>query len=404
MRETVSFLTRVALVLSCGVILSSTAAADDPCVDAGNKIKTFTSSLRSVVPVKVPHGKFDVKEASSRFEIFYRSNGKTVFHGSYLKRDTYMMYDTTPITGAGYSGLLINANGGGSGGPQCAYVVFPSLRSNEFIFKDLLGPSGYPAGTRPPLYVASGAMAEDIDSDGDTEIVIREAANWSWDWNCPFSHADTPYWPRIMHFSPHLGQMVDVSERFPRYYASLAEQFKKLNNELSSATNMPPRCESELQRLIKKAEGLGQRSKQAGVTADRNGDIWVTDQVAVLSAEQHKEISALLQSHNQKGPGRIFLLIVKQLPANTTIERYANDKINEPALAGNEKVDRILLVIALQNRQLRIETSQEVGEALPDAFCKEVINRLIVPKFKAQQYYEGIYAGISALIKKLTEY
>ncbi len=260
MRETIVFLNRVVFVLSCLVILYRSAAADDPCVEAGKMIKTFTSSLRSVVAVKLPDGKFDVKEASSRFEIFYRSNGKTVFHGSYLKRDTYMMYSVSPITGVGYSGLFINANGGGSGGPQCAYVVFPSLRSNEFIFKDLLGPSSYPAGTAPPLYVASVAMAEDIDSDGDTEIVIREAASWSWDWNCPFSHAGTPYWPRIMHFSPHLGQMVDVSERFPRYYASLAEEFKKLNNEVSSETNMPPRCESELQRLIKKAEGLGYRT------------------------------------------------------------------------------------------------------------------------------------------------
>jgi len=153
---------------------------------------------------------------------------------------------------------------------------------------------------------------------------------------------------------------------------------------------------------LKKVLQEQQRAEQARVTADKNGGIWVTDQVAVLSAEQHRKISTLLQSHNQKGPGRIFLLIVKQLPANTTIERYANDKINESTQAPN--VDRILLVIALQNRQLRIETSQEVGEALPDAFCTEVIDRLIVPKFKAQQYYEGIYAGISALIKKLTEY
>src|SRR5262245_25932425 len=117
MRETIFFLTRAVLVLSCWIFLSKTAAADDPCVDSGNKIRTFTSSLRSVVPAKLPQGKFEVKDGGSRFEISYRANGKTTFHGSYLKRDTYLMYDIVPITGAGYSGLFINANGGGSGGP-----------------------------------------------------------------------------------------------------------------------------------------------------------------------------------------------------------------------------------------------------------------------------------------------
>src|SRR5205807_6864023 len=111
--------------------------------------------------------------------------------------------------------------GGGSGGPGCAYAVFPSLLSNKFVYKDLLGPYSYPAGTRAPLYLANRATAEDIDSAGETEIVIREAASWSWDRNCPFSHADTPYWVRIKHFSPHSGELVDVSQRFPYYYASL---------------------------------------------------------------------------------------------------------------------------------------------------------------------------------------
>jgi hypothetical protein len=111
MREAVGFLTRVVLVLSCVVILSTTASADDPCADSSNKIKRFTASLRSLAPAKLPHGKFEVKDAGSRFEIFYRANGRTVSYGSYPKRGTDMMYDIIPITGAGYSGLSMSLAG-----------------------------------------------------------------------------------------------------------------------------------------------------------------------------------------------------------------------------------------------------------------------------------------------------
>ena len=137
--------------------------------------------------------------------------------------------------------------------------------------------------------------------------------------------------------------------------------------------------------------------------AEKKTDTLIIDEAAVLTPQQHKEISSLLLDHNRKGPGRISVFIAKQLPPDTTIEKFAKNKINEQPLAPNEKADRILIAIALQDRKMRIETSREVWAALPEQFCKEVINQKMTPQFKEKKYFEGIHAGISALITRLTQ-
>src|ERR1041384_2306618 len=90
-------------------------------------------------------------------------------------------------------------------------------------------------------------------------------------------------------------------------------------------------------------------------SAEIKTDTPVTDEAAVLTAEQRKDISALLLAHNQKGPGRIFIIIVKQLPRETTMDKFALDTINKPPFKANEKADRILIAIAIQDRKMRIE-------------------------------------------------
>jgi uncharacterized protein len=109
----------------------------------------------------------------------------------------------------------------------------------------------------------------------------------------------------------------------------------------------------------------------------------------------------LLSTHNQKGPGRIFVVIVEKLPPDKSVEQFARDRINQPPPAAGEKLDRVLLAIALHDRKMRIETSKDVSTLLSDAFCKSVIDKTIAPHFKQTNYFQGIHTGLSALTNKL---
>lgn len=127
------------------------------------------------------------------------------------------------------------------------------------------------------------------------------------------------------------------------------------------------------------------------------------DRAGLLTREQRNEIHDILDDHNKKGPGKIFVLTTDELPPNTSIEDYAFAQALERLSAPYEKNDHILLVVALKNRKVRIEASPNVSPLVPDDFCKKVIDERIVPRFKEAEYYAGIRAGIISLIDKLKQ-
>jgi uncharacterized protein len=128
----------------------------------------------------------------------------------------------------------------------------------------------------------------------------------------------------------------------------------------------------------------------------------VSDQAALLDQAQRSNLSRLLDEHNRKGPGQIVLLTIGELPPNTSIEKYAFAKAIEIAPAYSMS-DQILVVIAMKDRQVRIETSPNVAVLVPDAFSKKVIDGVMVPKFKQALYFEGIREGIDSLIERLEQ-
>lgn len=130
---------------------------------------------------------------------------------------------------------------------------------------------------------------------------------------------------------------------------------------------------------------------------------FIADESGILNDEQREELSDLLTVHNHEGSGRIFVLIIKELPFNLTVEAYARLKINEDSRLPAEPHDRILILIAVQNREIRIETSRDVWSVLPDSYCRTVITQIMAPAFKKEEYFSGIRSAIEELSNKLRE-
>ena len=125
------------------------------------------------------------------------------------------------------------------------------------------------------------------------------------------------------------------------------------------------------------------------------------DDANILNDEENMAISDILSVHNSKGPGRISILTIKELPKEVSIERYAYGFINAIPTFENEKKDRILLLISVKDRKMRIETSKDVWGALTDTECAHIIKDVIAPEFKKNRYSDGINAGLLAIINEL---
>ena len=125
------------------------------------------------------------------------------------------------------------------------------------------------------------------------------------------------------------------------------------------------------------------------------------DNARMLSLQNQTDIQSILEAHNEKGPGKITVLTISELPDGVSIENYANELNGSLMSLDNGKQQRILLLIAQKDRKLRIHTSRDVWDLLTDDACFQIINKIITPKFKKEEYFKGIQQGLVAMINEL---
>lgn len=122
----------------------------------------------------------------------------------------------------------------------------------------------------------------------------------------------------------------------------------------------------------------------------------VTDLTGTLSAEQKSTLETRLQAlETQKGTQIAVLLVPTTQPE--TIEQYSI-RVTDQWRLGRKKVDDgVLLLIAKDDRKLRIEVGYGLEGALPDVISKRIIAEDITPHFRQGDFYGGIVAGITRI-------
>jgi len=122
----------------------------------------------------------------------------------------------------------------------------------------------------------------------------------------------------------------------------------------------------------------------------------ITDLTGTLTSEQKSTLEARLQALEvQKGSQIAVLLVPTTQPE--TIEQYSI-RVTDQWKLGRKKVDDgVLLLIAKDDRKLRIEVGYGLEGALPDAVAKRIIAEDITPHFRQGDFYGGIVAGITRI-------
>lgn len=123
----------------------------------------------------------------------------------------------------------------------------------------------------------------------------------------------------------------------------------------------------------------------------------VTDQTATLSAAAKAELEARLADLERRKGSQLAVLIVPST-GEETIEQFGIRVVDQWRLGRKQVDDGVLLLVARDDRTLRIEVGYGLEGAIPDALAKRVIDEVIVPAFKAGRYEAGIRSGIEALI------
>ena len=124
----------------------------------------------------------------------------------------------------------------------------------------------------------------------------------------------------------------------------------------------------------------------------------VTDLTATLDAQQTQTLDSRLAAFEAQKGAQLAVLIVPTTQPET-IEQFGIRVVEAWKLGRKGVDDGALLLVAKDDRTLRIEVGYGLEGALNDATSRRIIDEIIVPRFKRGEFYPGIESGTAAMMQ-----
>jgi uncharacterized protein len=123
----------------------------------------------------------------------------------------------------------------------------------------------------------------------------------------------------------------------------------------------------------------------------------VIDQTGTLSPTEQAALTARLADLEARKGSQIAVLMVATTEPDT-VEQYGI-RVAEAWKLGRKGVDDgAILIVAKDDRKLRIEVGYGLEGAMPDAIAKRIVREDIAPRFRSGDYAGGISAGVERMI------
>ncbi len=124
----------------------------------------------------------------------------------------------------------------------------------------------------------------------------------------------------------------------------------------------------------------------------------VTDLTGTLTPDQVATLEQRLAAFEAKKGSQIAVLMLSTTKPDA-IEQFSIRLAEAWKIGRKGTDDGLILLIAKEDRRLRIEVGYGLEGAIPDAVANRVISEAITPRFKAGDYYGGVSAGVDQLIR-----
>jgi len=122
----------------------------------------------------------------------------------------------------------------------------------------------------------------------------------------------------------------------------------------------------------------------------------VTDLGNLLNTEQRSHLEQILSLLKQTKGSEVAVLIVSTTQPEA-LEDYSMRVVEKWKLGRKNVDDGVLLLIAQQDRKIRIEVGYGLEGAITDLSAGRIINEYITPEFRRGNFYQGILAGVGQL-------
>lgn len=126
----------------------------------------------------------------------------------------------------------------------------------------------------------------------------------------------------------------------------------------------------------------------------------VHDDAGILSPEAIGFLEQSLRAFEDSTSNQIAILTVPNLEGEA-IEQFGIRIAEAWKLGAKDRDNGVILLIAIEERRMRIEVGQGLEGALPDAVCNRIIRNEMAPAFRRQDFDGGVVSTIDAIQKTI---
>ncbi|MBZ9633233.1 TPM domain-containing protein [Clostridium sp. FP1] len=123
---------------------------------------------------------------------------------------------------------------------------------------------------------------------------------------------------------------------------------------------------------------------------------YVNDYAKVIDGDSMQYILSVGKELEDKTGAQATVVVIDSLQGET-IESYANGIFRNWGIGQKDKNNGLLILLSVKDKKWRVEVGTALEGAITDIYSSRVMNDFAVPKFKANQYGQGIRAAYSVL-------
>lgn len=129
-------------------------------------------------------------------------------------------------------------------------------------------------------------------------------------------------------------------------------------------------------------------------------DGFVTDTAGVLTESEISQLKTELERYRQATSNEIAIVIVPSLEGEA-IEDVAQAIFRTWGIGTKANDNGVLILIARNDRALRIEVGYGLEGAIPDVVASGIINTDLIPHIRVGEYKEGLYRAVDSIEKHI---
>jgi uncharacterized protein len=128
---------------------------------------------------------------------------------------------------------------------------------------------------------------------------------------------------------------------------------------------------------------------------------FVFDNAALLSADQELQLDTLLRGHELRTTNEIAVVTITSYQGYPDLRSFAATCGDSLGVGKKKKNNGVVIVLSKELREVFIATGLGTENVMPDARCQRIIDSLMIPLFKEDMYFDGLWEGSKGVVRYL---